>query len=124
MSGDRGGVAWLAKADSDLLAIRKLTIGEPVPWDVVCFLAQQTAEKTFKAALVSRGINPPRTHDLVQLATLCADAGLHVAALEADCRMLLRYAAASRATTSASRGSRAGCDMPARWRRDRVSRAP
>ena len=37
--------AWLAKAANDYLAIQNNINAADVPWDVVCFHAQQCAEK-------------------------------------------------------------------------------
>jgi HEPN domain-containing protein len=70
--------AWMAKGDHDLLNIENNIAASDVPWDTVCFHAQQAAEKFLKAFLVSRGHLPPRTHDLVALLADCAeaDAGL------------------------------------------------
>jgi HEPN domain-containing protein len=39
----------------------------PVPYHLVCFLAQQGAEKLLKGWLVARGAAAPRTHDLEKL---------------------------------------------------------
>jgi len=60
---------WLAKADNDFLNIQNNLRAERVPWDTVCFHAQQAAEKLLKAFLVYRGQLPARTHDLVVLLT-------------------------------------------------------
>lgn len=42
---------WLAKAENDLLNIRNNLHASRVPWDTVCFPAQQAAEKYLKAFL-------------------------------------------------------------------------
>jgi len=47
--------AWVAKADSDLLNIENNLASELVPWDTVCFHAQQAAEKLLKAVVVRDG---------------------------------------------------------------------
>lgn len=58
MTPDRGGVSaaedirpWLRKADNDLRNIannlRPGGTDEDVPWDTVCFHAQQAAEKAW-----------------------------------------------------------------------------
>ncbi|MFC1833890.1 HEPN domain-containing protein [Thermodesulfobacteriota bacterium] len=39
---------WLAKAENDLLNIRNNLSAAEVPWDTVCFHAQQTAERLLK----------------------------------------------------------------------------
>jgi hypothetical protein len=47
--------AWLRKADHDLLNIQNNLAAKDIPWDTVCFHAQQAAEKVLKAFLVARG---------------------------------------------------------------------
>ncbi|MCI0585566.1 MAG: HEPN domain-containing protein [Planctomycetes bacterium] len=64
---------WRRKAAEELRAAEALLrIGDP-PYALVCFHAQQAAEKVLKGWLVSRGLEPPRTHDLLLLALLAAD---------------------------------------------------
>lgn len=64
--------AWLRKADHDLLNIQNNLAAKDIPWDTVCFHAQQAAEKVLKAFLVARGHDLSKTHDLVALLTpLC-----------------------------------------------------
>jgi len=76
---------WSRLADLDLRAGEKALGGDdPLPSDA-CFHAQQAGEKYLKAYLVSRGIHPPRTHDLEVLLKECANLdpafrALHVAA--------------------------------------------
>jgi len=83
---------WIAKAESDLLNIRNNLDAERVPWDTICFHAQQAAEKMLKAFLVSRGQAVSRTHDLVALLAEAVATGGPLEVLEADCRMLTPYA--------------------------------
>ena len=83
---------WIAKAESDLLNIRNNLDAERVPWDTICFHAQQAAEKMLKAFLVSRSQAVSRTHDLVALLAEAVAAGGALEALEADCRLLTPYA--------------------------------
>ena len=40
---------WLAKADNDLLNIQNNLASREIPWDTVCFHAQQCGEKALKA---------------------------------------------------------------------------
>jgi HEPN domain-containing protein len=47
--------AWIAKAENDLLNVENNLLASRVPWDTVCFHAQQVAEKLLKAFLVFRG---------------------------------------------------------------------
>jgi HEPN domain-containing protein len=84
--------AWIAKADNDLLAATNIVAGVKVPWDTVCFHAQQAAEKSLKALLVARGEVPPRTHDLTGLLTRALVYEPSLASLAADATMLTAYA--------------------------------
>ena len=60
---------WLRRARSDLALACA-----PLPPDVLhselCFHAQQAVEKSIKAVLLERGIEPPRTHSIAYLLEL------------------------------------------------------
>ncbi len=60
---------WLDDAASDM-ALATSTSDRPVRWAHRCFHAQQAAEKAVKAVLLSRGVEPPRTHNLGALLDL------------------------------------------------------
>lgn len=67
---------WVEKAEHDLRnAECVLRLADDCPTDTVCFHCQQCAEKYLKALLISRGIDFPRTHDLVMLLNLIASTG-------------------------------------------------
>jgi HEPN domain-containing protein len=56
---------WVARAEEDYRAVLALD-----PTDlpaIVCYHAQQCAEKYLKAMLVLHGEEPPRVHDLIEL---------------------------------------------------------
>ena len=59
--------AWLRKAQSDLRAIEILLKDSDFPPDIVCYHAQQAAEKALKALLTAYGVPFPKSHDLVLL---------------------------------------------------------
>jgi HEPN domain-containing protein len=62
---------WLAKAENDLTAARQIQkLGKAAPTDIVCFHAQQCAEKYLKALLVHQGIPFSKTHDIEVLIKL------------------------------------------------------
>ena len=62
---------WVARAESDYrVACRESTVTAGPSYEAVCFHAQQCVEKLMKAVLIDRGISPPRTHDLLALATM------------------------------------------------------
>jgi HEPN domain-containing protein len=61
----------VVKAEHDLkTAEHTLQIQDDCPFEIVCFHAQQCAEKYLKALLVSRSIDFPKTHDLRYLLEL------------------------------------------------------
>jgi HEPN domain-containing protein len=65
---------WIDKAEGDLkVAQREMRSPDPV-WDVVCFLAEQCAEKYLKGFLEEQNIAFQKIHDLVVL--LNTSAGL------------------------------------------------
>lgn len=82
---------WLIKADHDLLTAKTM-LGVEGTTDVVCFHAQQCAEKCLKAYLVFVDRDFPKTHDLQNLLKLCADHDPSFASMEDDARILSDYA--------------------------------
>jgi HEPN domain-containing protein len=62
--------AWIGKAESDLKAIRLMLPAADALLDIVCYHAQQAAEKYLKALLIFYGIPFRRTHDLEELRRL------------------------------------------------------
>lgn len=64
---------WIRKAENDLtVAVHTLGTMESPPTDAICFHAQQCAEKYLKAFLVFHEIEFPYTHNLKNIAALCA----------------------------------------------------
>lgn len=58
---------WIDKAEGDRkVARREIQTADPV-WNVVCFLAQQCAEKYLKGFLEEHNIAFQKTHDLLVL---------------------------------------------------------
>jgi len=97
MSGRESNYAsWLAKAEHDLLNIQNNLSAEQVPWDTVCFHAQQAAEKCLKAFLIYHGRPLFRTHDLVALLASCVEIEATLGRLQDDCRRLNYYGVAAR----------------------------
>ncbi len=88
--------AWLRKAEHDLLNIQNNLGSTTIPWDTVCFHAQQAAEKFLKALLVLHGREVSKTHDLVALLARCVECEAGLANLESDCRTLTSYGVAAR----------------------------
>jgi HEPN domain-containing protein len=88
--------AWLRKADHDLLNIENNLAAKDIPWDTVCFHAQQVAEKVLKAFLVYHGCSLSKTHDLIALLAQCVNIDRTLSDLETDCRTLTSYGIAAR----------------------------
>ncbi len=68
-------IEWVAKAEADFASmVREASVAESPNRDLVCFLAQQSAEKL--GLFCEDGIPFPKTHDLNKLAANSAqDAG-------------------------------------------------
>jgi HEPN domain-containing protein len=64
---------WLDKAHNDIKSAKKLIKGNDPIYDTALYHAQQCAEKSLKAFLVSNQQSPERTHDLELLTELCAE---------------------------------------------------
>ncbi len=93
---DPSHLQWVAKADNDFLTIENNVNAAVVPWDAVCFHAQQAAEKFLKAFLAYHGQDPPRTHDLPALLQACRALDNTLPDLRSDAVLLMPYIAASR----------------------------
>jgi HEPN domain-containing protein/predicted nucleotidyltransferase len=87
---------WLAHARSDL-ALARIARGNPaVLSELVCFHAQQAAEKAVKAVLLARNVNFPYTLSLTELLDDVTSHGQTVPDVVAGARELTRYAARTR----------------------------
>lgn len=64
---------WQIKAEHDLKIAQKEIKAEDPLTDVICFHAQQTAEKYLKLYLVSKGIAPLKTHNIKELLNKCRE---------------------------------------------------
>lgn len=88
--------SWVAKAEEDRLCIANNLAAASVPWMIVCYHAQQAAEKYLKALLISRRTRVERTHDLEFLLGECVKHIPDLAGLQNDCQALSAYAVDSR----------------------------
>jgi HEPN domain-containing protein len=90
-------VEWIEKAEGDLLTAQREYRARNRPnYDAVCFHAQQTAEKYLKAWLQESVKDVPRTHNLVDLVSLCVEVDLTFTILEPELRGLDGYAVRTR----------------------------
>ena len=87
---------WVEKAEGDLRGARHmLKLENNCPFHIVCFLAQQCAEKYLKALLTLQSIPFPKTHELWRL-FLMLKTGANLKLEKADLIIVTRYAADSR----------------------------
>jgi len=61
--------AWLRYAYSDL-ELARVRRPSKVLFEELCFHAQQAAEKALKAVLITKGVPPPKTHNIRTLLDL------------------------------------------------------
>jgi len=65
MSAEKNTAEWIRLANLDLMSAHSLfDTTHPKPVEIICFHSQQSAEKMLKCFLVSKEIDPPKTHDL------------------------------------------------------------
>jgi len=76
MSKTADPLAWVALAEEDYLLARSASRRKKPLRYGACFHAQQCAEKYLKAVLVLNRKAFPKTHDLLALSDLCAQAGV------------------------------------------------
>lgn len=83
---------WLRLADRDIIAFNILKQQPQAHASIVNFHAQQAVEKSLKAVLYAHQIVFDRTHDLVKLAQLLDERGIHLPASRDQLRMLNPFA--------------------------------
>jgi HEPN domain-containing protein len=87
---------WAEYAEEDLIMAKSaLRRSKPLTTSS-CFHSQQCAEKYLKAILVSQDIEFPKTHDLLILDTLCANAGIFTGLTKESLGRLSGYAVHTR----------------------------
>ena len=86
---------WLRYATEDLDVARVLLMTTSLPARHVCWLSQQSAEKSLKAALVLEGIEFPFTHDLDALRNRLSEEW-HVRTAHPDLAELTQWAVETR----------------------------
>ncbi len=87
---------WVEKAENDRLNISNNLESDRVPWDTICFHAQQAAEKYLKAFLIYHDCRPIRTHDLGRVLNDCLVFDETLIVLRDECNRLTDYAVTAR----------------------------
>ena len=63
---------WLDKGSDDLKSAEYLsTMQHPTPDEIICYHCQQSSEKYLKGFLFLHNIEPPKTHNLIELLEIC-----------------------------------------------------
>jgi len=84
---------WIQKAENDFSSARHLAgTMHPAPAEIICFHCQQAAEKYLKAFLVFHDQEPPKTHDLIELAKQCDNFDADFLRIIPKCEYLLPFA--------------------------------
>ena len=81
---------WIKKAEEDELSIRAILKGGGAP-STACFLSQQAAEKYLKCLLSFHRKPFPKTHDLLDLASLLMPHEPNLSGIRKDLNLLNRY---------------------------------
>jgi HEPN domain-containing protein len=88
--------SYLRKAERDFSTAVRMAGEGPEFADIVCFHAEQCAEKSLKGLILALGQVPPRTHDLTVLQKALADMDDSSKRAEGFCLTLTDYAVAPR----------------------------
>ncbi len=96
MSDPTNPLDWVEYAEQDWETAQILRRRKRLMAAVICFHAQQCAEKYLKAMPVARRAEFPKTHDLVALNTLCQQAGILTGFSPVALTLLSEYAVATR----------------------------
>ena len=84
---------WLDKSNDDLRSAEYLsTMHHPTPDEVICFHCQQSSEKYLKGFLFLHDIEPPKTHNLIELLEMCEKINSNFSVLLPQLDVLLDYA--------------------------------
>jgi HEPN domain-containing protein len=82
---------WHDFANDDLISAKYLLGLHPLKLGIICYHCQQSAEKMLKGFLISKNIDPPRTHDLRLLRRTCGETADGFDDIEEACVRLTAY---------------------------------
>ena len=88
---------WFKKAEDDLrIADYALDEAYPKLIEIACFHYQQAVEKSLKGFLVSCGLAPPKTHNLIPLCQMFSEHDPAFSAIQSACEELNLYSVSTR----------------------------
>ena len=82
---------WFCYGDRDLLVAEHSLSLQPQPYEIICYLCQQSAEKYMKGFLFYHGVKPPKTHDLEKLCNICVEYNEKFDNMYDQCETLSQY---------------------------------
>ena len=83
---------WLRHSQNNLIVARHSYYDlYPKQTEIACYLSQQCAETALKAYLVFMDIEPPKTHNLVELCNLCIEQDNDFLTIKEYCARLTPY---------------------------------
>jgi HEPN domain-containing protein len=96
MSDLNSALDWVEYAEEDFIMAKSALRRRKPLTTASCFHSQQCAEKYLKAMLISKNMEFPKTHDLIILDRLCAEAGIFTGFTKEDLGRLSGYAVHTR----------------------------
>ncbi|GBR75550.1 DNA-binding protein [Candidatus Termititenax persephonae] len=100
MADSKNPKRWLEFANMDLSTAEHLLNKHPTPYEIICYLCQQAAEKYLKGFLIARTAKePPHIHDLDELCKLCKEISVDFSTVADICSELTEYGVQSKYPT-------------------------
>ena len=88
---------WLRYSQNDLISAHHLFENlYPKQSEIACYLSQQCVEKALKGYLLFQDVEPPRTHNLIELCQMCSKYDCTFSDILDDCSDLTPYSVAVR----------------------------
>ena len=83
---------WFIYGDRDLGVAEHSLSYHPQPYEIICYLCQQSAEKYLKGYLVYKGVvDPPKIHNLDVLCDMCEEYDEFFGEIQKPCSILTDY---------------------------------
>ena len=82
---------WFIYGDRDLGIAEHSLSYHPQPYEIICYLCQQSAEKYLKGYLFYNGVKPPKIHELDKLCDMCVEHNNLFDGIYDQCEILSQY---------------------------------
>lgn len=92
---------WIEYAEHDLLTVKALLASSKIPFEIVAYHCQQSAEKYLKSVLIENGTSVPFIHDLLKLNHEVRVFIPQLSSLDRACELLTPFGTATRYPGSA-----------------------